>query len=209
MYTFCVRMPVHGLRGRVPDRSASSACFQTDTRPVGLGPCRRRPLSSSTGHGSERPLYSSRRRAAGTLADRSPVRPAAGSPGPAAGPVLRVLSAVHRCAGPAAVGVHPAPGAAAAGFRVGDIRRRRQHPGAHPRHALAHPGRDRAGAGRPPDLRGGGARRGGRRRARLPRCGRAPHRGPARRSAQGRGLCAASRRLCVCRRSGGRPAPRR
>ena len=77
----------------------------------------------------------------------------------------------------------PAARAAAPALRVGHLRRRRLDARAHAHHRGAPRARDGADAGRASDLRAGDQGRGRRGGARLQGGGRAPHRGPARRSA--------------------------
>ncbi|CAA9282239.1 MAG: 5,10-methylenetetrahydrofolate reductase, partial [uncultured Acetobacteraceae bacterium] len=150
-------------------------------------------------------------RHAATLADRAPSRRPAGAGGDARAPaLLRVLPAQDGGAGGPALGLRAPLGAVAAAVRVRDLRRGRQHPGAHPRHRVAHPARDDPHAGRAPHLRGRLARRGGPGGAGLLGRRRAAHRRAAGRPAAGRGaLRAASRGLCLRGRPGGGPAPHR
>ena len=67
--------------------------------------------------------------------------------------LVRVLPAEDRRDGAHAVGVDRAARAAAAEFRLGHLRRRRLDARAHARDGQAHPGRDRADAGRASHLR--------------------------------------------------------
>ncbi len=82
------------------------------------------------------------------------------------------------------MGDHQAARAAFAGFRLGDLRRRRVDAGAHPFHHRPDPEGDRPAAGRASDLRRRRARRDRRHRRPLSRDRRPPHRGAARRSAR-------------------------
>ena len=124
----------------------------------------------------------------------------------AAEAVVRVLSAPYRRAGKAALGMYRATGPARPALRIRHLWRRRQHPGPHPFDRRPLGAGNRADARRPPYLRRRDARGSGRRRSAILGRGGTPHRRLARRSRPRHGLCPASRRLCICRRSGGRPA---
>ena len=63
--------------------------------------------------------------------------------------LLRAVPAARRGAGRRVLGLHPPAGAAGAGIRLGHLRRRRQHPGAHARDGGAHR-RARPASCRPP-----------------------------------------------------------
>ena len=78
----------------------------------------------------------------------------------------------------------PPAGAAQPQLRLGDLRRRRLDPRAHPPHRPPHPRRDRPDARRPPDLRRRPRDEVDEVLARVLGRRRAPHRGPARRSAR-------------------------
>src|SRR5512132_497017 len=118
---------------------------------------------------------------------------------------FRILSAEDGADGRDTLVLRPASRAAAAGIRLGDLRRRWIDPRTHPRDGRSHPSGNGAGAGGAPDLRrrpprgdrrGGAAVLGGR---------DSPHRRLARRSTGGDvSVRAASERLPLCRRSGRR-----
>ena len=151
-------------------------------------------------------------RHARAVADRPALRGAAAALGRAAGAgaVVRVLPAEERGAGDPALDLHPPAGAAGAALRQRHLRRRRQHPGAHPCDRGPHRRRDVADAGRPPDLRRRLARRGGRRGPAVLGRRRPPHRGPARRRAgRARTTSPHPAGLRLCGGPGGRAEARR